>query len=175
MDFRWLFGEITRYYRDITKYMGRTKLKKPGRYEKKLFHERAEHISDYSGTVKYESGFSITNDDYAVWYGNNDARIKYPVPEQLEWKKDYWGIYEIHGDTGENIIIMNKDKWENMGRSSYGEKYYWQEYSLDEPGSVYILTSNTKPEWPTSIVFVEESKLEVAKFQKGTLYKFALA
>lgn len=73
-----------------------------------------------------------------------------------------------------SIDIMSESEWDALYKVGYGNRYY-QEYSLDEKGYIYILTDPANPEWPTDIPFIMESKTRMRKEDCGVVYKFVLA
>lgn len=85
---------------------------------------------------------------------------------------------QMYGFYGGNIIpllknYVNEEKWLKMGRIGFGNNY-WQEYSLDEKGSLYVYTSILKPEFPEDVPYIAETQYLVSRLNRGAVYKFAL-
>ncbi len=57
---------------------------------------------------------------------------------------------------------MTVKDWDKMGKIGYGD-YFYQEYSLDEPGYVYVQTSNTSPQLPVHLG-IDPASREVVLF-----------
>ena len=60
-----------------------------------------------------------------------------------------------------------------MGRIGYGNSSK-QEYSLDEPGYIYVLTNTITPEFPSHIKTELQTLTIVATFSRNSIFRFVL-